>query len=74
MQSFYRFTEAFDTINHEILLEKLNCCGIRSKEDDWFHSFLTNKKQHVSIEKFFSQTKIVKCGFGTCASNLHKRP
>ena len=54
--------KAFDTVNHEILLEKLKHYGIRSKQNDWFRSFLTNRKQYVSMEGFFSQTKIVKCG------------
>ena len=53
--------KALDTLSHEILLKKLNHYGIRSKENDWFYSFLTNKKQYVSVEGFFSQTKFVKC-------------
>ena len=62
MWSFCRLQKAFDTVNHEILLEKLKHYGIRSKQNDWFRSFLTNRKQYVSMEGFFSQTKIVKCG------------
>ena len=54
--------EAFDTVNHEILLEKLKHYGIRSEQNDWFRSFLTNRKQYMSMECFFSMTKIVKCG------------
>ena len=46
----------------KILLQKLKYYGIRSKQNDWFRSFLTNRKQYVSMEGFFSQTKIVKCG------------
>ena len=48
--------------NHEILFKKLKHYGIRSKQNDWFRSFLSNRKQFVSIEGLFSQTKIVKCG------------
>ena len=59
---FIDLQKAFDTLNHEILLEKLKHYGIRSKQNDWFRSFLTNRKQYVSMEGFFSQTKIVKCG------------
>ena len=58
---FIDLQKAFDTVNHEILLEKLKHYGIRSKQNDWFRSFLTNRKQYVSMEGFFSQTKIVKC-------------
>ena len=54
--------KTFDTVNHEILLEKLNHYGIRSKENNWFRSFLTNRKQYVSINGFFSHSKIVRCG------------
>ena len=53
--------KALDTVSHEILLKKLNHYGLRSKENDWFYSFLTNQKQYVSVEGFFSQTKFVRC-------------
>ena len=59
---FIDLQKAFDTVNHEILLEKLKHYGISSKENNWLRSFLTNTKQYVSINGFFSQTKIVRCG------------
>ena len=59
---FVDVQKVFDTVNHEILLEELKHYGIRSEQNDWFRSFLTNRKQYVSMEGFFSQTKIVKCG------------
>ena len=59
---FIDLQKAFDTVNHEILLGKLNHYGIRSKENNWFLSFLTNRKQYVSINGFFSETKIARCG------------
>ena len=59
---FIDLQKDFDTVNHEILLGKLKH-GIRSKQNDWFQSFLTNRKQYVSMEGFFSETKkIVECG------------
>ena len=69
---FMDLEKAFDTVNHEVLLERLKHYGIRSKQNDRFESSLTNRKQYVSMESFFSQTKIVKCGvqqgstFGLC--------
>ena len=78
---FIDLQRAFDNVNHEILLENLNHYGIRSKENNWFRPFLTNRKQYVSINGFFSQTKIVRCGVPQGStlgpplfSNLHKRP
>ena len=59
---FIDLQKAFDTISHEILLGKLNYDGIKTKENNWFHSFLTNRKQYVSINGFFSQTNIALCG------------
>ena len=59
---FIDLQKAFDTVNHEILLEKLKH-AIRSKENNWFCSFLTNRKQYVSINGFFSQKKIEDVAF-----------
>ena len=33
---FIDLQKAFDTVNHENLLEKLKHYGIRSKHNDWF--------------------------------------
>ena len=51
---FIDLQKAFDTVNHEILLEKLKDYGIRSKQNDWFRSFLTTRKQYVSMAGCFS--------------------
>ena len=48
--AFIDFQQAFDTVNHEILLEKLSHYRINSKEYDWFRRIHTNRKQYVSIK------------------------
>ena len=59
---FIDLKKSFDTVKHETVLEKLQHYKIRSKQNDWFQSLLSNRKQYVLIESFFSQTKIVKSG------------
>ena len=41
--------KAFDTVNHKILLSKLNHYGIRGIANDWFKSFLVNRTQYTNI-------------------------
>ena len=40
-------TEAFDTVNHQILLNKLWRYGIRGHTNDLFRSYLTNRRQYT---------------------------
>ena len=59
---FLDFSKAFDTINHEILLYKLNHYGIRGRALEWFKDYLTNRKQFVNIKGHDSQYKLISCG------------
>ena len=46
---FLDFQKAFDTVDHQILLAKLNHCGIRGVSNDWFKSCVSNRNQYASI-------------------------
>ena len=46
---FLDLSKAFDTVNHQILLNKLAYCGILNIESNFFRSYLNNRKQKVDI-------------------------
>ena len=54
------FQKVFDTIDHNIQLEKLKAIGFCDDTINWFHSYLTDRAFLVSIEnKYLSTTKIL---------------
>ena len=59
---FIDLKKAFDTVNHSILLSKLNHYGVRSKVYDWFHSYLSNRVQFVCINGHNSDSLPITCG------------
>ena len=46
---FIDLRKVFDTVNHEILLIKLEHYDIRGNILKWFQSYLSNRKQYVSL-------------------------
>ena len=52
----------FDTVDHQILLAKLNYCGVLGVSNDWFKSYLSNHNQYVSINECESGLAALNCG------------
>ena len=60
---FLDFSKAFDTVNHQILLAKLQkYFGIRGKPLDLFKSYLSNRYQYTKILQTQSELMPVSCG------------
>ena len=59
---FIDLSKAFDTVDHTILLNKLEKYGVLANEQKWFNSYLTNRFQYVNIGDKSSSLKLVKCG------------
>ena len=59
---FLDLAKAFDTVNHEILLEKPEHYGIRGIVLEWFRNYLSNRKQIVKYKQKKSESLTIKCG------------
>ena len=59
---FLDFSKAFDTVNRDILLDKLCHNGVRDIALDWFRSYLSGRRQFVTYNGVSSRTKTITCG------------
>ena len=65
---FVDLKKAFDTVNHEILLKKLEKYGVMGSENAWFASYLCNRRQFCRVNGVSSGLDDINCGVpqGSC--------
>jgi len=59
---FFDLAKAFDTVDHKILLRKLEYYGIRGSQLKWFASYLDNRTQKVLCNGALSKFALIKYG------------
>ena len=65
--------KAFDTVDHQILLDKLRCYGASGDQLVFFASYLNNCQQCCKVNGKLSSTKRIRCGVpqGSILGPLH---
>ena len=60
---FMDLSKAFDTVDHKILIRKLEMYGIKGINIAWFRNYLTNRVQYISItHDLETDTENICCG------------
>ena len=59
---FIDLSKAFDTVDHKLLLRKMEHYGIKCNALLWFTSYLSYRIQYVSLNHTNSETLPVTCG------------
>ena len=59
---FLDLSKAFDTVDHEILISKLEHYGIRGTPLSWFKNYLTKRQQIVKCNNVLSKPNTIRCG------------
>ena len=51
--------KAFDTVNHNILLNKLVAYGVTGNMIDWLRCYLNHRRQRVCINRILSEPLLI---------------
>ena len=60
--AFIDLSKAFDTVDHQILIKKLQYYGIEGTALEWFNSYLSNRKQYITSQDISESCLDIICG------------
>ena len=59
---FIDLSKAFDTVDHDILITKLENYGVNRNNLRWFQSYLKNRKQYLNFNNKITNSSLITCG------------
>ena len=59
---FLDLSKVFDTVDHGILITKLENYGVNGNNLPWFQSYLKNRKQHLNFNNKITNSSLITCG------------
>ena len=59
---FIDLSKAFDTVDHDILITKLENYGVNGNNLRWFQSYLKNRKQYLNFNNKITNSSLITCG------------
>ena len=59
---FSDLKKAFDTVDHEILLKKMEHYGVKGASNVWFYNYLSEREQFVCLDGAKSEKQKIICG------------
>ena len=62
LEVFIDLSKAFNTVDHQILIKKLQYYGIDGTALEWFKSYLSNRKQYISTQEISASCLDIICG------------
>lgn len=59
---FIDLKKEFDTVNHELLIKKLDHYGITGPTLNWIYDYLQNRSQYTEVNGYASKPDTISCG------------
>ena len=66
-------SKAFDYIDHNLLIAKLNAYGFEKRLLEFIHSHLTKRKQRIKLDSVFSSWEMLFSVLFPCSTRVNPR-